>query len=356
MTTVQTQRIPMKNSYNKDEKWEQFRQELKLIKETVDCRLLIESLGFNITKETAKEIRATCRLHGGDNPTSFRFNKETRTWVCFSHKCHTVLGSDIIALIRMSEELDFMGAVNYLKHLVGDVCTDPAQLMALKLRQEKRTFIREQCTKHYIPRYVTERHLKKHIPLRSNGFTIDGFKSSTLDTFEVGGGYVDEEGDIRDIIPIRDIDGTLLAYSLRDIRRDVDIDYESKYKITPGLIKDKVLYNLNNAQNYLPEKKLIVVEGFKSVWWLYEMGIYNVVAVMGSSITPGQQKLIYQYAHNGIVILFDNDVPGIEGTNTAYEQMAHKIDLTPLVMYGPEKTDPADLDKNLLYGLLEKYI
>jgi len=348
----------MKNYSNnkRDEEWERFRQELQLMKDAVDCRMLLESLGFVITKETSKELRSTCKLHGGDNPTSFRFNKETRTWVCFSHKCHDILGHDIIALIRMSEDLDFMGAVNYLKHLVGDIASDPAKLMEFKLQREKQEFIREQCSKHSIPRYVTERHLKKHLSLRSNGFLLDGFKPETLDYFEIGGGYVDEEGDIRDIIPIRDVDGTLLAYSLRDIRRNVDIDYESKYKITPGLIKDKVLYNLNNAKELLPDKKLIVVEGFKSVWWLYEMGIHNVVAVMGSMITPGQQKLIYQYAHNGIVVLFDNDVPGIDGTNKAYEQMAHKIDLVPMIMYGPEGTDPADLDKEILYEVLKKYI
>ena len=353
MTTVQTQRIPMKNSY-KDE-WEKTRVEIKLLKETVDCRLLIESLGFNITKETSKEIRATCKLHGGDNPTSFRFNKETRTWVCFSHKCHDILGHDIIALIRMSENLSFLDAVSYLRELVGGPI-DTSRLAELKAEQEKRAFVREHCMTHKVPRYVSEEHLRKHLKLRSNGFIIDGFKSSTLDAFEIAGGYVDEEGDVRDIIPIRDVDGTLLAYSLRDIRRNVDIDYESKYKITPGLLKDRILYNLHKAKDYIHDRKLIIVEGFKSVWWLYEMGVYNVVAVMGSSITSGQQKLIYQYAHNGIVILFDNDIPGIEGTSKAFDQMHKKIEVHPIIMYGPDGTDPADLDKDLLYKVLERYI
>jgi len=354
MTTAQTQRIRMKNSY-KDE-WEKTRAEIQLLKEAVDCRFLIEALGFNITKETSKEIRATCKLHGGDNPTAFRFNKETRTWVCFTHKCHEVLGHDIIALIRMSENLNFLDAVAYLRELVGGISVDMNKLAQMKAEQEKRAFIREHCQTHKVPRYVSEKHLRKHLPLRSNGFITDGFQRATLDAFEIAGGYVDEEGDVRDIIPIRDIDGTLLAYSLRDVRRNVDIDYESKYKITPGLLKDRVLYNLNRAKDYLADRKLIVVEGFKSVWWLYEMGIYNVVAVMGSVITPGQKTLIYQYAHKGIAILFDNDVPGIIGTNTAFNQLYKKIDVHPIVMYGPEGTDPADLDKDILYKVLENYI
>jgi DNA primase len=121
-------------------------------------------------------------------------------------------------------------------------------------------------------------------------------------------------------------------------------------------LKDRILYNLNKAKDYLADRKLIVVEGFKSVWWLYEMGIYNVVAVMGSTVTEGQKKLIYQYAHKGIVILFDNDVPGIIGTNNAFNQMYKKIEVHPIVMYGPEGTDPADLDKDILYKVLENYI
>lgn len=357
MMTVQTQRSPMKNSFKRnDDKWLEFKQRIQVLKDAVDGRLLLESLGFTITKETTKELRAACRIHGGDNTTAFRFNKERHTWVCFSHKCHDIFGNDVISLIKACEGTDFKGAVRYLRELTGDIDTDPRKFIELQRQQERRAFIREHCTTHRIPHYVSENNLQKHLHLRSNAFIIDGFKSETLDHFEVGGGYVDEEGDIRDIIPIRDIDGTLLAYSQRDIRRNIDIPDDDKYKITPGLLKDRILYNLNNAKEYLPEHKLIIVEGFKSVWWLYEMGIYNVVAVMGSSITPGQQTLLYQYAHSGIVILFDNDVPGLEGAQKAYEQMFNKINIIPIIMYGPEGTDPADIDKDVLYKFLKDYV
>jgi len=344
------------NKEDDDKKWAEYRQKVQVMKESVDSRLLIEALGFRVTKETAKELRAACRIHGGDNTTAFRFNKERRSWVCFSHKCHEIFGNDIIGLIKACEGTDFKGAVKYLKELTGDIDTDPKRFLELHRKQERRAFIREHSLTHIIPDYVSESNLQKHLHLRSNSFISDGFKSSTLDRFEIGGGYVDEEGDIRDIIPIRDIDDKLLAYSQRDVRRGVAISDDFKYKITPGLIKDRVLYNLNKAKDYLEGRKLIIVEGFKSVWWLYEMGIYNVVAVMGSSITPGQQTLLYQYAHNGIVLLFDNDVPGLEGAKKAYEQMCDKIVVNPIIMYGPEGSDPADIDKDILYNYLKEYI
>jgi len=349
------QHIQMKNlsKNNTFEDWEAFKKELMVLKNSVDCRVLLESLGFTIVRETAKEFRASCHIHGGDNSSAFRFNRESRTWVCFTHKCHDILGRDIISLIRVSKDLDFFGAVNYLKTLVGSVDLNDDVFNKLKIEQEKKAFIREHCTTHHKPSYVSEEHLHAHLSFRSNGFLKDGFSPKTLDHFEIGGGYVDGEGNIRDIIPIRDVDGTLLAYSLRDVRRIKDIDDSEKYIITPGLLKDRVLYNLNNAKDFLTTQKLIVVEGFKSVWKLYEIGMYNVVAVMGSVITPGQQSLIYKYANKGIAILFDNDVPGIVGANKAFVEMGKKIKITPLIMYGPEGTDPADLKENELLKILK---
>ena len=80
---------------NKDKEWEDFRIRLSNLKDAIDPHYLVESLGFVVKKETPKELRCTCIVHGGDNPTSFRFNKERKTWVCFSHKCHEVFGNDI---------------------------------------------------------------------------------------------------------------------------------------------------------------------------------------------------------------------------------------------------------------------
>ena len=96
---------------NKESKWQDFKLKLEYLKDAIDARYLVESLGIIITRETTKELRGNCAVHGGDNPTSFRFNKERKTWVCFSHKCHDIHGNDIIGLIKAMNKLDFMGAV-----------------------------------------------------------------------------------------------------------------------------------------------------------------------------------------------------------------------------------------------------
>jgi len=336
---------------NKDKEWENFRARLSNLKDAVDSNYLIEALGFVIKKETPKELRCTCIVHGGDNPTSFRFNKERKTWVCFSHKCHEVFGNDIIGLIKATQKIEFIEAVEYLSKLTGGIEGD---INALNYRKEKerREFIRQSKTDIYTHPEVNEERLLRYRPLRSKFFNIDGgFSDELLDKFEIAGGYKSNDGLIRDIIPIRDIEGKLVAYSLRDIRSNVS--YESKYKITYGFDKDSVLYNLHRI---IPvDKPIIIVEGFKSVWKMHQCGIKNSVCVMGSKITQGQQKLLFSNALHGVVIFFDCDMAGVEGTMSAYESLRQKIDVWPVFIV-EEGLDPSDLSCEKLYEYLGNYI
>jgi len=189
----------MKNSHNDRH---EFRYRLDRLKENIDPRYLVESLGFNIVRETAKELRGTCQIHGGDNKTAFRFNKETRTWICFSHRCHETFGADIIGLIKGALDVDFVGAMKYLENIVGDI--DGSRYVEYKRKKERELFIRSRKATQPKSSIVTEECLKQFKPFRSKYFVKQGFTAETLDHFEVAGGYTDVGGLIRDIIPIRD--------------------------------------------------------------------------------------------------------------------------------------------------------
>ena len=339
-----------------NENKEKFKLKLDRLKEYVDARFLIESLGFKVDKETHKEIRGACRVHGGDNISSFRFNKERKTWVCFSHKCHEIYGNDIIGLIKATLRIDFVYAVEYLEQLCGTF-NSSFDAIEYKARKEKDEFIRNNLrTKPGPPRKVNEEYLIKSRLLRSNYFNSKGYSDRILDYFEVAGGYTDNYGFLRDIIPIRDTRGNLTAYSLRDIRDGVAEDH--KYILTPDFDKDKVLYNLHRI---IPtDKQIIVVEGFKSVWKLYEYGIKNVVAVMGSEVTQGQRSLLCSHALSGIVIMFDNDVAGASGAIKAYNELKDKMPVNVIFMMEVDENgkglDPSDLDKDTALDYLKNFI
>lgn len=339
-----------------EKKKENFKEKLDILKDSVDPDYLLKELGFDISRNSSpKEFRCACIIHGGDNKTAFRFNKETKTWTCFTHRCQEQYGNDLIGLVRAITGRDFMQAVDYLKQFAPNL--DDINYLEAKRQKEIDDFVKSYDHINIKPRAVNEDSLKDFRSLGANYFIKKGFKKSTMDFFEVGYGWNDKYGIARAVIPIRDERGELVAYSLRDTR-DLD-DYDFKYILTPGFNKQECLYNLNNAQEYGDNLPIIVVEGFKSVWRLYEYGIKNVVAVMGSEITEGQQFLLCLYAMKGIVILFDNDKAGVEGTISSYKALANKLDVRPVFIQEVDDNgkglDPADLSKEEVYSYLETY-
>jgi len=310
-------------------------------------------LGFSITNSNSKEVRALCKIHGGDNKTSFRMNKETKNWVCFSHNCHEDVGYDVISLIRKVLNISFNDAVKYLENITGFSINDKGGYIEYKRQRDRMMAIKQVKTNKIVPSALaTETYLKSFRKFRSDYFEQEkngGFPKEVLDRFEVGGGYVDKYNFQRDVIPIRDLQGKLIAYSCRDITDKAEYDY--KYLLTEGFDKDKVMYNFHRAKDFIgPSKTIIVVEGFKSVWKLYMAGYRNVVACMGSTITGGQQNLLYQRVFN-VVILFDADKAGVKGTARALEDMKEKVKVKPLFI-PCEGKDPGDLTINELRDLI----
>lgn len=339
-------------------------EEIQAIKDLTDFRSVLISLGFDISRETETEIRSSCVLHGGDNPTSFRFNKQKNTWVCFSGRCHEIYGYDMISLIKEVKHLDFLGAVDYLKSFStynGDVSNS---YLEFKRKQEMNSFVntikdKNEVKNKFVEKIVNEECLNKFKHYRSNFFNGDGFSDRVLDYFEVGGGFTDEEHNIRDVIPIRDDNGVLSGYSFRSIY-DNELGSLGKYIFTPGFDRDGILYNLNNARKFLTSKPLILVEGFKSVWRLYQYGIKNVVAVMGTYITERQISLLIKYGVSDIVTFFDNDKGGVIALDFLIKRFGNKFFIHPLFItetYDDGKgKDPSDLRIDEVLFYLWRYV
>jgi len=341
------------------------KDDITALKDMVDINYLLDSLGIRATKESSKEVRAACIIHGGDNKSAFRFNKDKRTWVCFTHGCNDIHGNDIISLIRAVMGLDFMGALNYLKELVGDISSYKKSIDKHKFKKESDQFI-EQYSKHKIPDYVSEEKLLLYKPLRSQYFINKGFTEEVLNKFDIAGGFTDDFNILRDIVPIRDVNNKLVAYSLRDIRKNAPKEW--KYILSEGFIKDKTLYNLNKARVFGTELPLIVVEGFKSVWRFHEYGLYNTIAIMGSNITQGQVDLLRAYAIKGVILMLDPDSAGIEGMEGKKDQfgrllregatqiLSRYMNVVEVRMDPALGEDPAELTLNQAYGYLNEYI
>jgi len=338
--TQQSQTSPGSTS-----KKEEQRAHISRLKEAIDAEQLLRLLGFDISRTTSTEVRAVCKLHGGSNRSSFRMNKQTKNWVCFSQSCQDTIGYDVISLVKEVLNLSFPAALKYLENLTGVNVYDDIAYVEFKRAKDRREFIQQSMDNRQVPlALVSEEYLKSFKKFRSNYFGKEnngGFSTEILDEFEIGGGYIDKYGFQRDVIPIRDEHGELKAYSCRDITGKADEAF--KYLLTKGFDKNRVLYNLQRAKDYMGKSRtLIVVEGFKSVWKLYMAGYKNVVACIGSTLTPGQQSLLYSHAFE-VILFLDGDAAGVKGTSKALEDMNGKIKVIP-IFFPYENQDPGDLN------------
>jgi len=318
------------------------------VKQIVDPELVLEYLGFHLIRKTPKEVRGPCKVHGGDNPTAFRFNLESRTWCCYTHHCEGEKDRDLIGLVQQATGQSFMDSVKFLADLAGIDLDNQDQLseeyLKLKQQQEMRKEIRQTQPAASVTSFYPEEVVEELVKQRSNYFLDRDFPVEILDFYEVGG-MTDSRGIHRETIPIRDEDGNLITVSARR----TDSDEDPKYLLLKDVRKEVTLYNLHVAKNYVGEDRtLILVEGFVDVWSLVLLGVYNVVAAMGTDITPNQARLIWKYAEN-VVVMLDPDDAGRTATERVVKLLEKGALVRPILL--PDKKDP----KYFTYSDVQEY-
>ena len=162
-----------------------------------------------------------------------------------------------------------------------------------------------------------------------------GLSDATIKAFDLG--FCDEHGrcshleymdhiDFRFhnsvLFPIKDLYNNLVAVASRSV--DTKMYIHSKYS------KKKHLFGLNvTHRDILKTGKVFVVEGNFDLLTLYEYGITNVVAMLGSKLSISQISLLVRFADE-IIIAADGDKPGQEcayklATMLKENNVTHKI-------------------------------
>lgn len=114
------------------------------------------------------------------------------------------------------------------------------------------------------------------------------------------------------MFPIIDSLGRVIGFGGRDL---TDSKKTAKYinsPDTPIFNKSYNLYNINIAKAN-KQKELILVEGYLDVISVYQAGVHNVVASLGTAFNENHIKLFKKYADKSI-LLFDTDDAGINAT------------------------------------------
>ena len=112
------------------------------------------------------------------------------------------------------------------------------------------------------------------------------------------------------MFPIFNPSGKVIAFAGRILdERKKTAKYINSAQ-TPVYNKSEVVYGVNFAKNDIrKEEEVILVEGYTDVITMNQFGIKNVVASSGTSLTPGQIKILQRYG-NRIVMIYDADAAG----------------------------------------------
>ncbi|MGA8540150.1 MAG: DNA primase [Terriglobales bacterium] len=118
----------------------------------------------------------------------------------------------------------------------------------------------------------------------------------------------------RVMFPIANEQGKVIAFTGRTLSTDERAG--PKYlnsPETPIYSKSRVLFNLDNAKEWIRKEYAILVEGQMDCISVYAAGFHNVIASSGTAFTELQAKLLSRFSKN-IIVNFDPDAAGARAT------------------------------------------
>ncbi len=337
---------------------EDFLAELKYQNEITD----VVSSYVNL-KRAGRNVKGLCPFHS-EKTASFVVYPETQSFYCFG--CGA--GGDVIGFIRRIENLEYMEAVRFLAQRAGMALPEDAQndrttqmkSRILAMNREAARFFHDTLTSpggtrgmEYLqkrgmsPKMITKfglgyapdswNALRDH--LRSKGYSYEEMAAASLVNSKNGESFYDAFRD-RVIFPIIDLRGNVIAFGGRILG-----DGRPKYLNSGDTLvfkKSRNLFALNFAKASKTEQ-ILLAEGYMDVISIYQAGLDNAVATLGTALTPEQARLISQYGKE-VVICYDSDGPGQAATKRAIN-LFDEIGVKVKVLNIPDAKDPDEFVK-----------
>lgn len=135
--------------------------------------------------------------------------------------------------------------------------------------------------------------------------------------------------------PIKDATGQVVGFGGRAKPDATDTAKYINSAAGPLYDKSRTVYGLHEAKVATGSREfecLYVVEGYMDVLACHEMGLPNVVACCGTSVSEEHLRLLFQYT-NRVVFLLDGDQAGFKGLKKALEAALPVVSLTKMVSW-----------------------
>lgn len=276
-------------------------------------------------RRTGKNFVGLCPFHK-EKTASFTVSTEKQIYYCFG--CHQ--GGNAINFLMKYENLTFQEALEnlgrqYGVHVVprsGEKRTSTLQALtklAEYYHQQLRASSRAQ--EYLAARGIEKRMIEEFRLGYSDRFKgdIQGFlkRAGIPNDILLSTGVVRlKDGDMYDmfrgriIIPIFDVNSRVIGFGARALEPDV----MPKYINSPEsaiFSKRTALYGIDKTRKFITEaNEAYIVEGYFDLISLFQHGVRNAVATLGTAITENQLSRLRNYTEN-ITLMLDGDEAGI---------------------------------------------
>jgi len=342
--------------------------DFKAIKEAVSMEMILAHYGTDLRKVNQTSLRGNCPLPThSDKATENSFSVSTtkNAWACQSSSCRQArdgkTGGNVLDFVAVMESCTIRDA-------------------GLKIQEWFRVEASNERPKDYVPsrdrrkgKLATEKKEEgsdevqaespddsgsdKDVeavnePLEFQLKSVDtthpyirnrGLKQETAEYFGVGFFHGRGSMSERVVIPIHNEDGALVAYAGRSVN-----DSEPKYKLPAGFRKSLVLFNLHRALQ-TKSKAIVIVEGFFDCLKVFQAGFLCTVALMGSSLSEYQEKLLVEN-FDRVVMMLDGDEGGRSATSQITARLIRKQFVR--VVNLPDGTQPDKLSSREIQKIL----
>ena len=311
----------------------QYSNELK--EEIRSANDIVDVISQYVTlKRSGRNFFGLCPFHKEKSP-SFSVSADRQYFHCFG--CHK--GGDVFTFISEIERISFKEALEFLaeRAKISLPVVENAEFNKTQYLKDRMYKINAETTIFYHERlyqplakiaqdYVKQRKLDnntlkafkigysgeynelyKH--LKQKGFKEEEILATGLVNKNDRGEFIDRFRK-RLMFPIMEVGGKVIAFGGRKLENNEKM---AKYiNSNENLVysKKKHLFGLNLAKQ-TNAKKIILVEGYMDAISLYQRGITNVVASLGTALTEEQGRLLRKYSEQ-IILSYDSDGAGQE--------------------------------------------
>lgn len=354
-------------------------QTIDEIKNRID---IVEVIGdFVSLKRKGQNMWACCPFHNEKSP-SFSVSAAKGFYKCFG--CGKA--GDTIDFVMEMEKLNYVESLKFLAKKYGievqeeELTDDQAQQQSereslhILLNAAKEFFEntlwdspegRSIGLSYFQERKMSDAILKKFelgfVKDEWDGFYKHALKNGHTEDMLEKAGLLIVKGEKkydrfrgRVIFPIHNVSGRVVGFGARALKKDDKPKYINSPE-TAIYVKNQILYGLYQAKQAIRmTENCYLVEGYTDVTSLHEVGIENVVASSGTSLTEGQIKLIQRFSPT-ITVLYDGDMAGIKASLRGIDMILEQGLNVKMVLL-PEGEDPDSYSKALGADSFKQYL